>query len=112
MKRFAFILFFLLVFVVNHSRANDFSANSFNFNPVYITNEIPAFTNVFLLQGNFLDEQDTNDIDTSDGAIVQPNPPENPFPFEVKRVEIVLPLFLIKHISKLLLDLPPPLLSA
>src|SRR5680860_1492761 len=99
MKQYVLILFFFLLIVAGHSQANDISTNPLNFNPVFISNEIPPCPDVVLFQGNFFEEQDSNDFNSFYFAIIQPTPPESNFRYNVKKIEIVLPLFPKNHIT-------------
>lgn len=64
-----------------------------------------------VIQGTFLDEQDTNDIDGPEFFIIDPAPPVNPLPYSENTVTLVLPFTFQVNMNKLLIDLPPPSFS-
>jgi hypothetical protein len=64
-----------------------------------------------VLQGTFLDDQDTNDIDGPEFYVINPTPTVNPLQYRANTVTIVLPFTFQVHMNKLLIDLPPPSFS-
>ncbi len=62
-------------------------------------------------QGTFLDEQDSNDIDGSEGFIIESSSSVNPFFYLSGTITEILPFIVQQQIDSLLVDLPPPALS-
>ena len=109
MKLFSSILILLLLFLGGPgwgqcSKKGDCSNSKLNW-------KTDSGVQSVILQGSFLDVQDTNDIDGPDGFVLNPTLTVNPYQYIVNTVNIVLPFTFQAQINTFLIDLPPPSFS-
>ena len=110
MKQFVFILFLFLI-LAGHSQAKNIIKQQYDFNSILISCANPVSKNLDLHQGNFIDEQDSNDIENVDGFFILNTVSVGSCKYDENKGFTIFPLFALIQVNTFLLDLPPPLLS-
>lgn len=111
MRQLFAILFVLIFAVPGNSQAKDFHSKQFNNNLISIYSPGKTLHQSVFYRANFLDEPDSNDLDSFNCVSILPDLHRNLKQFKIFKITHESSQSGISLFNELLFDLPPPVIA-